>query len=48
MRDYNEGEEIESMFLEHYPDMTEKYLTEIVNVAIKKHKILDGLVIQSG
>ena len=39
MRDYNEGEEIESMFLEHYPDMTEKYLTEIVNVAIKKHKI---------
>ena len=25
--------------------MTEKYLTEIVNVAIKKHKILDGLVI---
>ena len=45
MRDYNEGEEIESMFLEHYPDMTEKYLTEIVNVAIKKYKILDGLVI---
>ena len=45
MRDYNEGEQIESMFLEHYPDMTEKYLTEIVNVTIKKHKILDGLVI---
>lgn len=45
MRDYNEGDNIESMFLEHYPDMTEKYLTDIVNTAIKKHKILDGLVI---
>ena len=45
MRDYNEGEEVERMFLEHYPDMTEKYLEEIVNTAIKKHKILDGLVI---
>ena len=45
MRDYNDGEEIESMFLEHYPDMTEKYLTDIVNTAIKKYKIFDGLVI---
>tara|TARA_Y100000816_G_scaffold286747_1_gene268367 strand:- start:173 stop:637 length:465 start_codon:yes stop_codon:yes gene_type:complete len=45
MRDYNDGDNIESMFLEHYPDMTEKYLADIVNTAIKKHKILDGLVV---
>ena len=45
MRDYNDGEEVESMFLEHYPEMTEKYLTNIVDVAIKKHKVFDGLVI---
>ena len=30
MRDFNEGDEVESMELEHYPGMTEKYLTDIV------------------
>ena len=44
MRDFNEGDEVESMELEHYPGMTEKYLTDIVNNAIKKYKIIDGLV----
>ncbi|MEC9205948.1 MAG: molybdenum cofactor biosynthesis protein MoaE [Pseudomonadota bacterium] len=45
MRDFNDDETISSMELEYYPDMTEKYLTKIVNDAIKKFKIVDGLVI---
>ena len=45
VRDFNDDEVVESLFLEHYPDMTEKYLTKIVEDAIKKHKIFDGLVI---
>ncbi len=45
VRDFNDDEIVESLFLEHYPDMTEKYLSKIVEDAIKKHKIFDGLVI---
>jgi len=45
MRDFNDDENVESMMLEHYPDMTEKYLTNIVETAIKKFKLIDGLVI---
>ena len=45
VRDFNDEEKVESLFLEHYPDMTEKYLSKIVDEAIKKHKIFDGLVI---
>jgi len=45
MRDFNDDEEVESMELEHYEGMTEKYLSDIVDAAIKKHKIIDGLVI---
>mgnify|MGYP001338918862 FL=1 len=45
MRDFNDDEEVESMELEHYEGMTEKYLSDIVDKAIKKHKIIDGLVI---
>ena len=45
VRDFNDDEEIQNMELEHYPGMTEKYLEDIVNTAIKKYKIIDGLVI---
>jgi molybdopterin synthase catalytic subunit len=45
MRDFNDDEKVESMELEHYEGMTEKYLSNIVDAAIKKHKIIDGLVI---
>jgi molybdopterin synthase catalytic subunit len=44
MRDFNDDAEVESMELEHYPGMTEKYLEDIVNNAIKKYKLIDGLV----
>ena len=45
VRDFNDDKEVDSMQLEHYPGMTEKYLEDIVNIAIKKYKIIDGLVI---
>jgi molybdopterin synthase catalytic subunit len=45
MRDFNDDDDIDSMELEHYPGMTEKYLSSIVEKAIKKFNIIDGLVI---
>ena len=45
MRDFNDDEDIESMELEHYPGMTEEYLTKLVKDSIEKFKIIDGLVI---
>ena len=45
MRDFNDDKDIKSMELEHYPGMTEKYLTKLVNDSIEKFKIIDGLVI---
>ena len=45
MRDFNDDDDIDSMELEHYPGMTEKYLSDIVTKAIKKFNIIDGLVI---
>ena len=45
MRDFNDDEDIESMELEHYPGMTEEYLTKLVKNSIEKFKIIDGLVI---
>ena len=45
VRDFYDDAKVESLFLEHYPEMTEKYLSQLVNEAIKKHKIIDGLVI---
>ncbi len=45
MRDFNDDEIVDSLYLEHYPEMTEKYLTNIVQDAIKKHKIFGGLVV---
>ena len=41
MRDFNEGDNVQSMFLEHYPDMTEKSLMQIVQTAKDKWDILD-------
>lgn len=33
MRDLNEGDQVRGMFLEHYPGMTEKSLSAIINKA---------------
>jgi len=45
MRDLNEGDDVLEMFLEHYPGMTEKYLTNIGQQAIKDYGLFDVMVI---
>lgn len=43
VRDLNEGDEVASMTLEHYPGMTEKALTTIVEEAKKRWNIMDAI-----
>lgn len=45
MREFNQGDDVETMLLEHYPGMTEKYLQKISDEAEKKWDILDSLII---
>ena len=45
MRDFNEDEAVQSMFLEHYPGMTEAYLQKISKGALSRWDILDVLLI---
>jgi len=45
MRDFNEGDDVHSMTLEHYPGMTDKYLEKITQEASKKWDVLDCLVV---
>ena len=45
MREYNGGDRVLAMQLEHYSGMTEKQLEEIVGEARKTHEILDGLLL---
>lgn len=45
MRDFNEGDDVTSMTLEHYPKMTEKQLNEIVDEASEKWALLNVLVV---
>ena len=45
MRDFNEGDSVNSMTLEHYPGMTEKYLEKICDNAKQRWDVLDCLII---
>ena len=45
MRDFNEGEAVQAMTLEHYPGMTEKHIREICEQAGKRWQMLDCLVL---
>lgn len=45
MRDFNEGDQVKAMMLEHYPGMTEKQLTKIVVEAQSQWQILDALIV---
>jgi len=45
MRDFNEGENVQTMHLEHYPGMTEKYLGELVEKAKQDWPLEECLVI---
>ncbi|AMK77151.1 MULTISPECIES: molybdenum cofactor biosynthesis protein MoaE [Methylomonas] len=45
MRDFNQGDEVRGMYLEHYPGMTEKQLQHIVDQAQSQWSLLDVLLI---
>lgn len=44
MRDFNEGDAVSAMTLEHYPGMTEKVLTELCDVSMIHWDLLDILI----
>lgn len=45
VRDINEGDAINLLYLEHYPGMTEKELSKIVEEARQRWQIIDATVI---
>lgn len=45
MRDFNQGDGVQSMYLEHYPGMTEKQLRHVVAQAETQWAMLDCLVV---
>ncbi|MDH5517134.1 MAG: molybdenum cofactor biosynthesis protein MoaE [Gammaproteobacteria bacterium] len=45
MRDFNEGDVVAKMTLEHYPGMTEQFLQKICDEASEKWPLLDCLII---
>jgi len=45
MRDFNEGDDVSSMVLEHYPAMTEKQLNQIVDEACDQWVIQNTLIV---
>ncbi len=45
MREFNEGDGVSGMFLEHYPGMTDSYLEKISQEAAERWEVLDTLII---
>ncbi len=45
MRDFNEGEAVEAMFLDHYPGMTDKHLERLAADAMSKWQLDDVLIL---
>jgi molybdopterin synthase catalytic subunit len=45
MRDFNDGDDVKGMSLEHYPEMTEKQLANISQEAMEKWHIIDVLIV---
>ena len=45
MRDFSEDESVESMLLEHYPAMTQKYLEKICAEAVQRWELIDSLIV---
>lgn len=45
MRDFNEGDDVAAMELEHYPEMTEKYLRDIAERAMQQWSLLDVMIV---
>lgn len=45
MRDFNEGDDVKAMRLEHYPGMTEKHLEQIASAALERWPLNDVLIV---
>ena len=45
MRDFNAGDTVQAMTLEHYPQMTQHYLDRLCADSIEKWQLLDALII---
>ncbi|MCW8932495.1 MAG: molybdenum cofactor biosynthesis protein MoaE [Gammaproteobacteria bacterium] len=45
MRDFNEGDGVSEMFLEHYPGMTERHLENICKQATGEYQLMESLVV---
>lgn len=45
MRDFNEGDNVSEMFLEHYPGMTERHLENICDLATGEYNLLESLIV---
>ena len=45
MRDFNEGDDVQMMTLEHYDGMTQKQLAKIITAAKTQWQILDCLIV---
>jgi molybdopterin synthase catalytic subunit len=45
MRAFNDGEAVHGMTLEHYPGMTERYLSQIITTAMRQWSLLDALAL---
>jgi len=44
MRDFNDGDTVRQMTLEHYPGMTERQLQRLVETAFRDWPLLEALV----
>jgi len=44
MRDFNQGDDVQGMTLEHYPGMTEHQLRSVINEATEQWPLLDALI----
>ena len=45
MRDFNDSNTVESMYLEHYPEMTSGYLEKIAKESKQKWDLVDTLIL---
>lgn len=45
MRDFNDGHDVSSMFLDHYPGMTEQHILRVMEEAARLSSIMDAYVV---
>ena len=45
MRDFNQGDAVQRLFLEHYPGMTESHLEKIAAEAAQRWDLIDTLIV---